>query len=152
MSTVEDQRVRSDSCAGSRVGSPFPLFPVIAEITELSWSSLVSRVPRNPGTKNLICKTSRHYYIPSSSNMPLFERLLASSNKKPRRSSLYLWRAVILSACLASAFSYTQARGRPDRSSLRVQWNVTGKTERERDVQRAIELLVGCHVCMCRRP
>ena len=77
------------------------------------------------------------YHILSSSNMPLSERLWASSNKKPRRSSLYLCRAVILSVCLTSAFSYTQARGRPDRSSLRVQWNVTGTAERERERQSA---------------
>ena len=75
----------------------------------------------------------------SSSNMPLSEGLLASSNKRPRRSSLYLWRVVILSVYLTGAFSYTQARGRPDRSSLRVQWNVTGKTDRERERERETE-------------
>ena len=94
------------------------------------------------------------YYILSSFNMPLSERLLGSSNKRPRRSSLYLWRAVILSVCLASAFSYTQARGRPDRSGLRVQRNVTGKTDRERErqsVRVSCLLPVMCH-SWCRRP
>ena len=99
---------------------------------------------RHP-TSFLRCCVNR-YYILSSSDMPLSERLWASSNKKPRRSSLYLWRAVILSVCLVSAFSYTQARGRPDRSSFRVQWNVTGTDERERQSARVSCLLaVMCH-------
>ena len=50
------------------------------------------------------------YHILSSSNMPLSERLWASRNKKPRRSSLYLCRVVILSVCLVSAF-YTPRPG-----------------------------------------
>ena len=103
---------------------------------------------RSDSSNILIARILCEPLLLSSSNMPVSERLWASSNKKPRRSSLYLYRVVILSICLTSAFSYTQARGRPDRSGLRVQWNVTGKAERERerDVQRASELLVGCHV------
>lgn len=50
------------------------------------------------------------------------------SNKKRHLTSLLLMRVVVLSACVAGALSYARSRGPPDRSSLRVQWNVTGET------------------------
>ena len=60
--------------------------------------------------------------------MPLSECLWPSSNKR-RRSSLHLYKVVLLSACLTNVLSFAQTRGPPKRPSLRVQWNVTGKAE-----------------------
>ena len=51
----------------------------------------------------------------------------ARSSKNRHLTSLFLMRVVVLSACVAGALSYARSRGPPDRSNLRVKWNVTGE-------------------------